>query len=400
MSAPAPTSVDHSGSVKLLLNIGHALDHMFLLIFAASVGVVATDFGFNSWEDLMPYGVGAFIMFGLGSIPSGRLGDLWGRRNMMLIFFIGIGLSALLVSASQTAWQMALALTLVGVFASIYHPVGIPLLVQQSAKPGLAIGVNGLAGNLGVALAAMLTGFLIKWVGWRAAFAVPAMIAIGCGVWFKYACPIETEAPAKRKGRSNVSLPASVVTRALIVMTVTAATGSILFNLTTNGNNQLIAERFDGVINDPALLGTLLAVIYTVASLVQVLVGKMLDHYEIKPIFMGIVLCQIPLLILSAYAEGWWFFAAMLGVMIFIFGAVPFVDVLIVRFIDDHSRSRVAGIRLAVSLGISSSAVWMLGPAVKSLGFQTLMIGMGGLAICTLLFVALLPSHKTSGKAG
>ena len=99
MSAPAPTSVDHSGSVKLLLNIGHALDHMYLLIFAASVGVVATDFGFNSWEDLMPYGVGAFIMFGLGSIPSGRLGDLWGRRNMMLIFFIGIGLSALLVSA-------------------------------------------------------------------------------------------------------------------------------------------------------------------------------------------------------------------------------------------------------------------------------------------------------------
>lgn len=86
--------------------------------------------------------------------------------------------------------------------------------------------------------------------------------------------------------------------------------------------------------------------------------------------------------------------------MIFIFGAVPFVDVLIVRFIDDHSRSRVAGIRLAVSLGISSSAVWMLGPAVKSLGFQTLMIGMGGLAICTLFFVALLPSHKTSGKAG
>ena len=399
MSSQPNALVDHSGAVKLLLNIGHGLDHMFLLIFAAAVGVVATDFGFSSWEDLMPYGVGAFIMFGLGSIPSGRLGDLWGRRNMMIVFFVGIGLSALLVSLSQSAWQLALALTLVGVFASIYHPVGIPLLVQQSKKPGFAIGINGLAGNLGVALAAMLTGFLIKWIGWRAAFAVPALLSVACGLWFKFACPPETEAPAKRKGKSTVSLPPSMLARVLIVMTVTAATGSILFNLTTNGNSQLIAERFSGVVNDPAVLGTLLAVIYTIASLAQVLVGKLLDRFAIRPIFMGIVLFQIPLLMLCAYAEGWWFFAAMLGVMVFIFGAVPFVDVMIVRYIDDHSRSRVAGIRLAVSLGISSCAVWLLGPAVKVLGFQHLMIGMGCLSFCTLLVVSLLPSEPAPVKA-
>ena len=146
---------DHSLSVRLLLNVGHGLDHMFLLIFAAAVGVIASEFGFQSWEDLMPYGVGAFVLFGLGSIPSGRLGDLWGRRRMMIVFFVGIGLSTLLTALTQNAWQMAVALTLVGAFASIYHPVGIPLLVQKSANPGLAIGVNGLAGNLGVALAAM-----------------------------------------------------------------------------------------------------------------------------------------------------------------------------------------------------------------------------------------------------
>ncbi len=46
----------------------------------------------------MPYGVGAFMLFGLGSLPAGRLGDLWGRRQMMLIFFFGMGVSALLVA--------------------------------------------------------------------------------------------------------------------------------------------------------------------------------------------------------------------------------------------------------------------------------------------------------------
>ena len=366
---------------------------MFLLIFAASVGVIASDFGFQSWEDLMPYGVGAFLLFGLGSIPSGRLGDLWGRRRMMIIFFVGIGASTLLTAFTQNAWQMAASLTLVGAFASIYHPCGIPLLVQKSANPGLAIGVNGLAGNLGVALAAMLTGFLIKWIGWRAAFAAPAILSLICGLWFALACPVETEAPAKRKGAAKITLTPAMLARVLAVMTVSAATGSVLFNFTTNGNGQLLSERFQGVVSDPALLGILLAVIYAVASLMQVAVGKLLDHFAVRPIFLGIVLLQIPLLVFSAYAQGWWLFAALLGVMVFIFGAVPFIDVMIVRYVDDRSRSRVAGIRLAVSLGISSVAVWLLGPAVKGLGFETLLLVMAGFAACTAFVVLWLPSE-------
>ena len=81
---------------SLLLNLGHALDHMFLLIFATAVTSIALEFGFSRWEDLMPYGAGAFLLFGIGSVPAGRLGDLWGRRSMMVIFFFGLGAAGLL----------------------------------------------------------------------------------------------------------------------------------------------------------------------------------------------------------------------------------------------------------------------------------------------------------------
>ena len=107
----------HNATTRLLLNIGHALDHMFLLIFATAVAAIAKDFGLARWEDLMPYGVGAFAMFGLGSLPAGRLGDLWGRRVMMIIFFAGMGAAALLVATTQNAWQLAAALTLLGASA-------------------------------------------------------------------------------------------------------------------------------------------------------------------------------------------------------------------------------------------------------------------------------------------
>ena len=93
-----------TGLTGLLLNIGHAIDHMFLLIFAVAVSSIALDFGFSSWEDLMPYSVGAFVFFGLGALPAGRLGDLYGRRILMAIFFFGMGVTSILVSLSQNPW--------------------------------------------------------------------------------------------------------------------------------------------------------------------------------------------------------------------------------------------------------------------------------------------------------
>src|SRR5690606_3199883 len=133
---------------------------------------------------LMPWGVGAAFMFGLGSIPAGRLGDLWGRRAMMLVFFFGMGGSMLLIAATQNAWQLAAALTLMGAFSSIYHPVGIPMLLRHSPNPGLTIGFNGLVGNLGIAGCALMTGLLIKYFNWHMAFVVPGLIAIAAGVAF------------------------------------------------------------------------------------------------------------------------------------------------------------------------------------------------------------------------
>jgi MFS family permease len=389
----------HARPAVLLLNVAHAVDHMFLLIFATAVAGIAREFGFARWEDLMPYGAGAFVMFGLGSLPSGRLGDLWGRRAMMAVFFFGIGTSALLASVAQGPWQLAVALTLIGSFASIYHPVGIPMLLQGAVKPGAVIGINGLSGNLGIAVAAALTGALMQAFGWRAAFALPGLVCLALGGVFLRVVPRETESPAKRKSAAGVAFSRGQVARALAVMTLASATGGILFNLTTNGNAQLLAERFRGLMDDPATLGLLLGGVYAVASLAQVVVGRLIDRVALKPLYLGVVALQIPAVLLLARAQGWWAWAGMLVMMVFIFGAIPFTDAMIARYVDDHMRSRVAGMRLAVSLGISSLAVWLLGPLVKGMGFERLLLVLAGVAVCTLLTVACLPAHGSGRPA-
>ncbi|HZP38118.1 MAG TPA: MFS transporter [Methylomirabilota bacterium] len=383
--------MSNTSPTALLLNVGHAMDHLFLLIFATAVSAIAAEWGMV-WQDLMPYTVGAFVLFGLGSLPAGRLGDLWGRRAMMVIFFLGLGAAGLLVAAAQRPWQLAAALTIMGAFASIYHPVGIPMIVQNSTRPGFTIGLNGLAGNLGIAMAAVLTGYLVQRMGWRMAFAVPAGLAMLCGVLFAAVVPREEMAPARRP-RRGVELPASVMMRIFFVMSLAAVSGSMIFNFTTNGNSQLLAERLRGLVDDPARLGLLLAIVYTTASFAQIVVGKLIDRYPLKAVYLPIVAAQVPLFLLASTAQGWAFYALALAFMVFVFGAIPFIDAMIVQYVDDRMRSRVAGMRLAVSFGVSALAVYLLGPTVKAAGFTTLLVIMAAISATTTVFVSLLPGR-------
>ena len=400
LQSTAPLAAARTGNsmaTQWLLNIGHAIDHMFLLIFATAVTAIATEFGIARWEDLMPYGVAAFFFFGIGSLPSGRLGDHWGRRNMMLVFFFGMGASALLVSVTQSPLQMALALALLGCFASIYHPVGIPMLVQGAVRPGWTIGINGLVGNLGLAVAAVTTGFLVKYFGWRMAFAVPGAICLLVGIAFAVLATREQGAPAKKKGASGTHQGVSMA-RLFLVMTIAATSGSLLFNFSTNSNYELLTHRLRGILQDPAQLGVLLALVYAAASFTQLLVGYLIDRVALKTLYLRVIALQAVLLAASMAVDGWLFYAVQFLFMATIFGAIPFTDAMIVRFVDDSMRSRVSGMRLAVSLGASSLAVWLIGPLVKQAGFTALLGVMAATSVVTLLVLSQLPSTPAPNR--
>jgi MFS family permease len=396
---PETASAGLPRHTTVLLNVAHALDHMFMLIFAAAIAPIATEFGVAHWEDLMPYGVGAFVMFGLGSIPAGRLGDLWGRRATMLLFFFGVGISSIVASLARSPLELAIAFTFIGTFCAIYHPVGIPMIVQGVRNLGATIGINGFAGNFGVALAALVTGLIVHWAGWRAAFWMPGLFAIACGVVFALTTPRERVAPARRTTANPHRLPDRLLLRVLAVITGTGVTGNLIFQFTTNGNAQLLAERFDAVVRDPATLGLLLAAVYAVASVAQVIVGRLIDRVPVRSLYRAIVLCQVPVFVAAAHADGWIFFVLLLAAMACMFGAIPFTDAIMAKYVDDQMRSRVAGVRTAITFGTSALAVWALGPIVKASGFLALLYTVGGIAVCTAILVTLLPRDEVLAAA-
>src|SRR5215475_4651178 len=386
-----------SSPTSLLLNLGHAMDHWVLAIFLYTVSVIAGVWGAD-WKELTPYAFGASFMFGAGSIISGKLGDQWGRRAMMVLFFAGMGVSSLVIALAQNKWQIGAALTVMGAFASIYHPVGIPMLVQKADKPGFVIGVNGLVGNLGIALGSSVSVLLATRYGWQMAYVVPGVICLISAVLFAIFVPKEEEAPARRKSKV-LDLPPHILARVFFIMTCAAVSGSIVFNFTTNGNGEMLKARIAELAADPWLLSLALLVIFSVASLMQLVVGALIDRYPLKNIYLPILLCQVPLFLLASQVDGWALLAVTTLFMIFVFGAIPFTDAMIVKYIDDRLRSRVTGMRLAIGFGVSSLVVAGIGPSVKEAGFPTLLMALAGVASVTMIAIACLPNERQSAMA-
>jgi MFS family permease len=177
-------------------------------------------------------------------------------------------------------------------------------------------------------------------------------------------------------------------------MTCAAVTGSIVFNFTTNSNGEMLKARFEQLAGDPGLLSLVLFGVFTVASLAQLLVGHLIDRHPLKTIYLPILLAQIPLFLLAAYSQGWMLVVVTTLFMIFVFGAIPFTDAMIVRYVDDRLRSRVTGMRLAIGFGVSSLVVAGIGPSVKAAGFPFMLMSLAGVAACTMFAISFLPSEK------
>ena len=126
----------------IYLNISHFVDHFIMLIFAKAAYDAGIEFGLG-YEEIIIFGLLGFILFGAMAPIAAILADKYSRSTLMVIFHFGVGISAILCSLSNTPLQLAIGLGLVGAFSSIYHPVGIAMLLKNSKNLGFRLGING-----------------------------------------------------------------------------------------------------------------------------------------------------------------------------------------------------------------------------------------------------------------
>ena len=257
----SPQAVDF-----LFLGVGHFLDHLFMLIFATVAALRLADEWGMSYAALIPYAMPGFVAFGLCSIPAGWIADKWSREGMLVIFFIGIGTSSIATALADSPAEIAFGLLAIGGFAAIYHPVGLAMVVHGRKKTGIPLAINGVFGNLGVAVAALLSGYLIDTGGWRNAFVLPGAASIGVGaayaafVWRRTAQP--KRCPQGSQGFREAAASASSIERAtfvsvLCVIVFTTAVGGFIYQTTTFALPKIFAERLTDLAGPPLRSGVM-----------------------------------------------------------------------------------------------------------------------------------------------
>ncbi|OGA29346.1 MAG: MFS transporter, partial [Betaproteobacteria bacterium RIFCSPLOWO2_02_FULL_68_150] len=337
------------------LNLGHLLDHLAMLVFPTAVVALAREWD-RPYAELLPMALGGFIAFGAFAIPAGWLADHWSRYRVMAIFYFGIGASLALTGCAQSPWQIAAGLTLTGAFAAIYHPVGIAMLVAGPERMGRVLGWNGLWGNLGLASAAIVTGALVDLAGWRAAFFVTGIACVAAGAAFLFL--VRDPGQAKKASRSiGLHVDTRMMTRIFAILLVATACGGIIFNATTVSMPKVFDERLQALAQSNFGIGALVAAVYTMAAFAQVVMGALIDRFDLRRLMIGIALAQIPLLYLAANLEGWAMLGAALLMMLAVFGQIPLNDAIVGRYCADEFRARVLGVRYVVSLGVAAVAV-------------------------------------------
>jgi len=375
------------------LNLGHLLDHLVMLVFPTVVLALARDWG-RPYSELLPLALGGFIAFGAFAIPAGWLADHWSRYRMMAVFYFGIGGALFLTGFASSPWQIAAGLTLTGVFAAIYHPVGIAMLVSSPKNLGMALGWNGLWGNLGLAFAAIITGALMDWWGWRTAFFVPGVLSMAAGVAFLLL--VADPGPVAKKSKSiGLHVDARTMAQIFAILLIATACGGVIFNSTTVAMPKVFDERLRALTQTNVGIGALVAFVYSIAAFAQVLMGTLMNRFEMKHLMIGVGLIQVPLLAAAATLDGWPMLAVALLMMMAIFGQIPLNDGIVAKYVADEYRARVLSVRYVVSLGVASIAVPMIAVLHRTEGgFRNVFAVLAVLACAVFISALFFPSRR------
>jgi MFS family permease len=371
------------------LNWAHALDHFVLLIYPTVVIGLQVVYG-RSYSELIALSTAAFVAFGVFSLPAGWLADRWSRRNMMAAFYLGCGVSLIGAALAPNLAMLAVALFALGMFAAIYHPVGMAMLIEASQARGRTLAFNGVCGNLGVSLAAGISALLAAWIGWRAAFLAPAVLALGTGVLYLWLTPDDGHHRSKRQAVPAVPLPARAMTVLFALFIGIALSAGTVFNLLTIALPKIVDERLAE--NVPlVLVGSIATLVLVCGGLAQLCVGRLVERFSPHMLFAAITALGFAGNLWAAFADGVPLMIALAVAIAAIYGQVTVNDIVLARYTADAWRGRVYAVRYFLLFISAGCAIGMISLLHERGGF--------GLVLTTNAAIAFAMFVLTAGLA-
>ncbi len=381
--------------VLVFAGLGHGLYHVLAALFLTLALVLAPAWGLPYNDVIALWTLGALLV-GAGAPIAGWLGDRFGETRLMIIYFLGIGVASVVCGLADGPEALRWALAALGLFGSIYHPVGTAWVVKNVQRRGRSIATVGIAGSIGVALASVVAGGLTDLASWRVAFIVPGAITIVAGLLLAVAYATgrvvdraSDLAPTEAPHKQDVMRAFFVLVISMALTTVAwHAFGTLLPKWMEREVGSFLGSGLSGV-------GALVTFIYLGGAAAQFVGGPFADRGRAREIYAASFALKLAAL-LAAIAVGGP--AAILAAIViaFVFDiAAPVENVLIARYTTASRRGLAYGLRHGIAIAAAPLGVglvsWLYDAAQ---GFSRLFMVLGGIVAVILIVALLLPSEK------
>ncbi len=390
-----------------LCGAGHFFAHFFMLMFPSLALWVHKDFEM-SLSDTLNLGFTMYLLFGFVSLPMGLLADRFGHKPLLVIMFLGLGGASIVAGFSQSPFTFGVALSAVGFFAAIYHPVGIGLISKTCQQRGRALGNNGVWGNLGIGLAPLCAGLGAYFLDWRSVYwGVGVVVSVvGIVLWRLpiVETPLSRESEAK-PGALGRRLSYFVLMLAAMCLLGLCYRGTVVslpgyFEDRVHFLSRLLQWDSPVTVSASHSFGTTLLVsgIYLFGILGQMTGGRLADRLDLRVAYLLFHLCALPFMVVMAVAQEVPLFLVTMGYLFFSLGMQPIENSLVARLTPNHLRSLAYGLKFILVLGMGAFSVkivhWVLNHRSAEWVYW-IQSGLIGLVVCLVAGIYWLSRNES-----
>ena len=387
--------------IVVLTSSAHGLIHIYMLLFITANILMAKEIGVGLFY-IANLGTISYLAFGLGALPAGFLSDRIGSHRTITLSLLGAGAASFFISQSRGPVGLAVSLACLGAFASLYHPAGLSLISSSVRQRGKALGIHGSGGNLGLALAPLLGGFIASGYSWRMGYLIFSLVGIALGIM-----SIRLKFPSQQRSQNynpndkgqvggfrEVALFLSLIYMIQILIGLIYR-GSLVFLPT------YLAERVGSALwgSEQIVKGGLVA---TAALLIGVLGqyvgGALSSRVGLERLWFILLSVTIPFLFLIGLTTNTMLILVAMAFAFSHFSCQPVGNGLIAKYTTSRIRSRGYGLSFFLSTGIGSFASSLAGWLGERFGLSKIFIVLGTFAAMTsVLALTLLVLARRRG---
>ncbi len=409
MHPPPSQTPDHELRITLFAFVGHALNHVYMILFAPLLVLMSSDFGLDV-AGIAFYSTLAAVFFGIGAVPAGWLCDNVGAKPLLVVFFLGSALGGAMIGLAESHALLGAGAVTLGLASSIFHPVSNALIARSARRPGRAMGINGIGGSLGVGLGPAYASLVAVHSSWRWAFLALAAPSILLGLWIWASDLGPAAAPHPRSAPPTRVVPHSLpdglagrngesgLLRFLVCLIAAMTCAGFNYWLVTTMLPQVLSATPLGI-GDMEMSGIKAGIALTFGIVGQFLAGFLAERFENRRLYFTMLALVAPAVFLLGHLTGAALLAAACGGSILIFALQPIENTLLARSSPPEWKGAIYGAKFIFAFGLGGTGSWAAGLIATHHGLPRVFEAAAGSIALALILVVLAGRNPIRGPA-